>query len=203
MGNTTSNVSNNILAVDILKGQPLPPNPYGSTWRSGWRAILSVRQILAKVQTTVLFGNTLYLMNHDISQLDPQTAFVLFMNEFKNKNLKWGELPLPPPPTYQPLQMTGPTSPNITHRPISEGKVTLLSAGFEPFRGYWVEFAGNFFLGFPIFQDWAPVVIRDGPNYKGFQSSTNNPGSGSNGPGSAGPAGGTGGSSNPGNCPKP
>jgi hypothetical protein len=52
----------------------------------------------------------------------------------------------------------------------------MLNAGFDAFRGYWIEFAGNYFLQFPLFKDW-PNVTRDTLNYKGFQGSTNNPGS--------------------------
>jgi hypothetical protein len=68
----------------------------------------------------------------------------------------------------------------------------MLNAGFDAFRGFWIEFAGNYFLSFPLFKNW-PNVIRDTQNYKGAQPSANNP---NPTPGSGGSGGGVGGGSN-------
>lgn len=151
----------------------------------GYRPILSVQRIVAKVQTTVFFGNDLYGIGL-MSNLDEMTIFKDFVTSFANRVETWVQLlviPNPPIPYPRlPYLMTGYTQ---AIPPISTGKVVVMDAGYDPLRGYWIEFAGNYFLQFPIFQDWANSVTRDGPPYKGFQPSTNNSNSnsGQNNPG--------------------
>jgi hypothetical protein len=162
-----SNVSNNILAIRVTPDVVLPPNPFNNTVRSGLRSVLAVRKILAKVQTTVFFGNSLYMIWHDVGQLSSQQMFAFFVSEYLNKPLEWDQLSVQPPPVDNfnlYLQAAAPVP-----LPVSFGTVTPLTCGFDPLQGYWIEFAGNYFLGFPIFKDWAKEVIRDGPNFKGYQ----------------------------------
>jgi hypothetical protein len=144
---------------------------------SGHRCILSVTSIVAKVQTTVLFGNDLFAVGR-LSNLDEPTIFKNFLTSYANRSEEWAQLSqVPPPPIPLNLAYLMSASINpIVAPPVSRGKIVLLSAGFDALRGYWIEFAGNYFLEFPLFKDW-PNVIRDGPNYKGFQGSQNNPGS--------------------------
>jgi hypothetical protein len=172
----------NIFALQYTPtpGQTIPNS--GVQWDQGLRSILAVRMVWAKVQTTVLFGDSLYLIWYNTGTLDPQTAFKVFLTQFFNRPMPAAQLPYPPyaatPAVYARYPYGGALMPPPI--PTSSGNVTMLDAGFDPFRGYWIEFAGNYFLTFPLFKDW-PNVIRDGPNYKGFQPSGNNPGSGSGG----------------------
>jgi hypothetical protein len=171
----------NILALQISAAQPQQTLPWdGVPWDNGLRAMLSVSTILANVQTTVFFGNSLYLIWYNVGQLTPQDAFSYFLKPYYNRPMTYAQLSQPPyaavPAKYRALVQTPPPPP-----PVATGQMTLLNSGFDPLRGYWMEFLGNYFLAIPIFQGWANVT-RGGPNYTGFQPSQNNPsGSGSGG----------------------
>jgi hypothetical protein len=135
----------------------------------GYRPILSVQGIVAKVQTTVLFGNNLYVIG-PTSSLSADTIFVNFVKAYSNRVETWVqlmEIPNPPIP-YPSIQFQY----RQISPPAARGKITALNSGYDPLRGYWIEFLGNFFLEFPLFKDW-PSVTRDGPNYTGFQPSGN------------------------------
>ena len=57
----------NILAIQLSAPQPQQVLPWdGVPFEDGWRAVLAVTSIVAKVQTTVLFGNSLYMIWYDI-----------------------------------------------------------------------------------------------------------------------------------------
>ncbi len=174
----------NILALRMSHTRILN-NPYLEEI-SGHRCILAVTGIVAKLQTTVLFGNNLFSVAYGTgasiqSNLDPQTVFGLFLNTYKNRPERWAQLAvIPPPPVPYPAYLLQ-QNPFPMRPPVSKGTLTLLNAGYDPMRGYWVEFAGNYFLGFPLFQDWAQWVIRDTPNYRGPQ------GTGAGGSGGAPP----------------
>lgn len=184
----------NIFALQLSQPQPqeiTPPGFGGVPWDDGLRAVLSVRTVWAKVQTTVLFGDSLYMIWYDIGQFTRQDGFRLFLRQYFKHPIPAAQLSQPPfaatPAYYLRAQTTGLVSPPAP--PVATGKVTMLNAGFDPLRGYWIEFAGNYYLTFPLFKNW-PDVIRDGPDYKGFQPSANNP---QNTPGSGGSGGGVGG----------
>lgn len=176
----------NILALKLGVSEPGQVVPWnGNPIEDGWRTVMSVQSIWAKVQTTVLFGNSLYMIWYNIGQLDPQQGFKFFLSQYYNIPMNWAQF-ANLPPAARPAQVyrgMGPT-PNAPpfSPPVEMGPITMLNAGFDPLRGYWIEFAGNYFLSFPIFKDW-PTVIRDGPNYKGFQTS--------GAPGQGNPPGGT------------
>ena len=155
-------------------------NPYvittinGVQEQIGYRPILSVQRIVSKVQTTVLYGNDLYGITL-MSNLDEPTIFRNFLKTFANKPETWVQLAMIPNPPIPYPGLSLAYRPNIP--PVASNVLTLLNAGYDA-GGYWVEFLGNYFLTFSIFKDW-PEVIREGANYKGFQPSQNNPGSGS------------------------
>ena len=178
----------NIFALQLSAQQPqevLPPGFGGVAWDSGFRSVLAVNIVWAKVQTTVLFGNSLYLIWNNTSQLDPQTAFSNFVKQYSGRPIAAAQLPYPPFAATPAYYLRTNSYPNIQPPPVptSQGKVTMLQGGFDPLRGYWIEFKGNYFLEFPLFKDWKNV-IRDGPGTQGFQPSANNPGSGSGSGGS-------------------
>jgi hypothetical protein len=133
---------------------------------------MAVTRILAKLQTTILYGNSLYMMGWDAGQLNAQEGFIFFTSQTYNRSCIWGELSVMPPSAVpgliygQGMQSAFPPPP-----PAKKGTIKLLSSGFDPYRGYWMEFAGNYFLTFPIFKDW-PNVIRDGSVFHGKQSSS-------------------------------
>ena len=182
-----------IFALRLSQPKPqqvTPPGLGGVPFDDGYRAILSVRMVWAKLQTTILFGNSLYMIWYDIGSLSRQDGFRAFLKPYFGTAVPAGQLSTPPfasTPAVYLKSMTLPVPPEAP--PTATGNVTMLNAGFDPFRGYWIEFAGNFFLGFPLFQNW-PNVIRETSNYKGFQPSANNP---NNTPGSGGSGGGVGG----------
>jgi hypothetical protein len=157
----------NILALQMSVPHRLPPNPYGATTEGGFRAVMAVTNILAKLQTTILYGNSLYMMGYDVGQYNSQQGFIFFTSQTYNRPSVWGELSVMPPSAIpgiiygQGMQSAFPPPP-----PPKKGTCTLLSSGFDPSRGYWMEFAGNYFLSFPLFKDW-PNVIRDGPAFQG------------------------------------
>jgi hypothetical protein len=169
----------NILAVRLSPyepGQVLPWN--GVQIEDGWRSVMTVSDIMAKVQTTVYFGNSLYMISYDIGQLSRQDGFTAFLKPYYGRNMMFAQLSQPPyaavPARYRALISMPPAPP-----PVATGTMSIVSSGFDPFRGYWIEFAGNYFLTASIFKGW-PNVFRDGPNYSGFQASAFNPGPGGN-----------------------
>ena len=168
----------NIFALQLSKPQPQEVIPIsGIPWDDGMRAVLSVRGVWAKLQTTILWGDSLYMIWYDIGQLTKKDGFKAFLKPYFGTPVPAGQLSQPPfaatPALY--FRFPGiPIPPPVP--PVALGTVTMLNAGFDAFRGYWIEFAGNYFLQFPLFKDW-PNVTRDTLNYKGFQGSTNNPGS--------------------------
>ena len=139
--------------------------PTGAVEQSGYRPILAVRTILAKVQTTVLFGDDLYGIGR-MSNFAEETIFSRFVDSYQNRPERWAQLSaIPNPPIPYPIFLP-PAVP-----PVGVGTLTVLASGWDPLQQYWVQFAGNYFLHFPLFKDWANLVVRDGPNYKGFQPS--------------------------------
>lgn len=172
-------MAGNILAIQIGPNEPSAVLPWdGVPFQDGWRAVMRVNKILGKVQSTVMFGDSLYMIWYNIGTMSPQQGFSFWLKEYYNKSMNYGQLVQPPfaaiPGRYRMLVPTPPPPP-----PAAQGTMTLLSSGFDPLNGYWVEFAGNFWLTSPIFKDF-PLVIRDGPDYKGFQPSQNNPGGNQN-----------------------
>jgi hypothetical protein len=189
----------NIFALQLSKPQPqqVTPPGYGNVaWEDGYRAMLSVRMIWGKVQTTVLFGDSLFMLSYDIGQYTKQDGFRLFIKPWFGASIPAAQLSQPPfaaTPAYYLLANRANVSPPAP--PVATGNVTMLDAGFDPLRGFWIEFAGNYWLTFPLFKNW-PNVIREAPGFKGFQPSANNPGG--SGPGGSTP--GSGGGTPPKNC---
>lgn len=186
----------NIFAIQLSQPQPQEVLPVtGVPWADGLRAMLSVRMVWAKLQTTVLFGDSLYMIWYDIGTLSRQDGFRAFLKPYFGVSIPAAQLSQPPfaatPALYARVGYgrVAPPAP-----PVATGRVTILDAGFDAFRGYWIEFAGNYFLTFPLFKDW-PSVIHDTQNYKGAKPSANNPnptpGSGGSGGGKGGTGGGT------------
>ncbi len=165
----------NILAIRISPDQPLPPSSaYNLTVRSGLRLFLAVSTIYTQVQTTTFVGNTLYMIHYDCGQFTPQDAFRNFLSTYFNTARDFAQL-IAPPPTFSPkIYLTSQPPPPP---PQGEESHVILDAGYEPVRGFWVTFAGNYFLTFhKIFRNWpANGLVRTGPDFKGFQPSTNNP----------------------------
>jgi hypothetical protein len=147
----------NILGIKLAEEQELANGAVDT----GYRVLLSVTYILAKVQTTVMFGNSLYLIANHVGQMNGEDAFNAFVGQFINKPKTWGQLVEVPPPLRAHF-FTGIPMPQP---PASEGILTVLSSGYDPMRGMYVEFAGNFFLSFPLFQDFKNV-FNEVPRYK-------------------------------------
>src|SRR5271170_7965695 len=186
----------NIFALQLSQPQPqqiTPPGYGGVPFDDGLRAILSVRMVWAKVQTTVLFGDSLFMIWYDIGQFTRQDGFKAFLKAYFKHPITGAQLSQPPFAATPALYLKANSLPVAPPAPpVATGKVTMLDAGFDPLRGYWIEFHGNYFLHFPLFKNW-PTVVRDTLNYKGAQPSANNPNPKPGSGGSGGGVGGTGG----------
>lgn len=147
----------NILAIKIGPQQIMGNGAVDT----GYRAIIAVTRITAKLQTTVYFGNSLYMIHNEVGQLDAVQGYQFFLNQWLNRPMTWGQLAeVPPNPLVSTRRfMLAPPMPPLP--PTSEGTMSLLSSGFDPLRGYWLEFAGNFFLTSTIFRNFNGVT-RDG-----------------------------------------
>jgi hypothetical protein len=164
----------NILAIRISPDQPLEPNPYNLTVRSGLVPFLAVATIYAHVQTTTFVGNSLYMIHYDCGQFTTEDAFKNFLKTYFNTTRDFAQLVVPPRSLSPRLYLSSqPPSPP----PQGEETHVILDAGYEPVLGFWVTFVGNYFLTFhKIFRDWPQGgTIRTGPDFKGFQPSKNNP----------------------------
>ena len=164
----------NILAIRISHDEPYPPNPYNIAVRSGLRVFFAVRTIFAHVQTTTFVGDNLYMIHYDAGQLTVTESFKFFLGQYFNRPCTFAQLVQPPPTLSSKLYLTSAPPP-----PTGGGEEvhTILDADYDPLHGYYVTFAGNYFLTFHnIFRNWPPgAVVRTGPDFKGFQPSTNNP----------------------------
>lgn len=156
----------NILAVQIGPAQDMGTGQAGGIVKdTGQRAVLAVTFINADTQTTTFYGNSLYLIWYNVGQLDCIQAFTFFCKQFYNKNYVWWQLNAPPP---NPLMASSqvyliPQAPPPP--PVASGNMTLLNSGYDPVRGYWLQFAGNFDLTIPLFKGFGGVN-RNIPNYQ-------------------------------------
>jgi hypothetical protein len=123
----------------------------------GLAPVLLVESIINKTQSTVFHGQRLYMLQYDAGIFDQVTGWNKYMDQFLNKEVPWAELTqIPVWPSLRRISAK-PIAPQDP--PVAMANLTLLDAGYDPLRGYFVEFAGNFFLGFPLFQP------ADGTNY--------------------------------------
>lgn len=162
-----------ILAIRLSPDQAFSQNFFNIPFRSGLRVFLAVRTIYTQVQTTTFVGNTLYMMNYDAGQFTVEDSFKFFLSEFFNKPRTYAQLVCPPPSLSPKLYLTASPPPPP---PQGEEVHTILDADFDPTKGFWVTFAGNYWLTFHnIFRNWpAEALVRTGPDFKGFQPSANN-----------------------------
>ncbi len=151
---------------NILAVQTGEPQMVGSAIDTGQRAILSVTSVVADVQTTTFYGNSLYLIWYNVGQLDCFQAFTFFCQQFYNKPMMWWQLAVPPPnPLLAASQIyLVPTPPPPD--PIANGVMTLVDSGYDPMKNYYLTFLGNFDLEIPLFKGNAFPVTRNTPNYQ-------------------------------------
>ena len=116
----------------------------------GYAPILSVENYFPKVQSTIFYGQNLYMPGHAVGVFDNQTRFKYFLSRYKNKKKVWAELAQVPISPYLRRIYVEPTIPQDP--PVVEASIQLIDGGYDPLKGYWVEFLGNFFLSFPLFQ---------------------------------------------------
>jgi len=154
----------NILAVRLG-----PVEQMGFGVDTGLRAVLAVSFIQADTATYTCYGQSLYMIHYDVGQLTVQDSFAFFCRQFYNKPFEWDQLSAPPPnPLLQnsrvyliPVPQTAP--------PAAIGTMTLLEAGYDPLKGFWLRFAGNFDLTCPLFKGQESKSIgvnRTTPNYQ-------------------------------------
>jgi hypothetical protein len=150
----------NILAIKVG-----PEQTMGSTVDTGLRAVLAVTFINADIQSYTVYGNSLYMIHYDVGQLDCFQAFSFFCKQFYNQPKEWHQLAAPPPnplmTSSQIYLIAQPPPPD----PIAVGIMTLLDSGYDPLKGYWLQFAGNYDLTCPLFPQFSGVN-RNIPNYQ-------------------------------------
>jgi hypothetical protein len=156
----------NILAVQVGEAQNMGTGQAGGiVVDTGQRAILAVTFINADIQTTTFYGNSLYLIWYNVGQLDCIQAFTFFCKQFYNKSYLWWQLAVPPPnplmASSQIYLVPRPPAPP----PIASGMMTLLDSGYDPLKGYWLKFAGNYDNTCPVFKGYTGVN-RNIPNYQ-------------------------------------
>jgi len=146
-----------ILAVKLMpEGEKFewdsegPAGQGGEVKWYGLAPVLAVQAVVPKVQSTIFIGQSLYMLENVVSIFDKQTGFIMYMNQFINKSKTWAELTQVP--IWPKLIRTSAVAGLPQDPPVAMAPLVLLGAGYDPFRGYWVEFQGNFFLGFPLFQ---------------------------------------------------
>ena len=176
-----SPVDTRVLAIQLQEPHATQANQAGQlTFTPAWRPVLSVQYIFGKVQTTVFYGNQLIVPGGRWQgSMSTDYTFHMFLAAYFNKPSTWVQLQYVPLLNSTPLtlQQVSPLA-AATQQPISSGKMTVLDAGSDSRWGMWIEFAGNFWLTSPIFQNWLQtpgLVHRDGPNYNGFLGAPKTP----------------------------
>lgn len=134
-----------------------PQGNYANVTWYGLAPVMLVESIINKTQSTVFHGQRLYMLQNDVGIFDQVTGWDRYMDQFLNKPVMWAELTqIPVWPGLRRIY----TQPQLPQDPpVAMSNLVLLDRGYDPLRGYFVEFAGNFFLGFPLFQP------ADGTNY--------------------------------------
>jgi hypothetical protein len=151
----------NILAVEI--GQPETMG--GTAFDTGQRAVLSVTSGVADVASYTFYGDSLYMIHYDVGQLDCFQAFSFFCKQFYNRPMTWFQLAAPPPnplmASSQIYLVAAPPPPD----PIGSGTMTLIDSGYDPLKGYYLTFTGNFYLTSPLFNGFLGMK-QNAPNYQ-------------------------------------
>jgi hypothetical protein len=146
-------VNENVLCVKVGEDQE-----WGNGVEdTGCRAVLGVSKIVGKVQSTIFYGNTLNLLWMETAVMNPVLAFQFFCNQFIGKSKQWSQWAAPPPnPIALSRQIYLIPTPE-PEPPVSKGRMTVMASGYDPLRGYWVEFEGNFWLHIPIFGGFSNI----------------------------------------------
>src|SRR5271165_6380088 len=164
------NPRGHILGVKLLEGEDFELDASGTyannesiTWY-GYQAMLSVESYLPKVQSTIFYGQTLYMLTHSVGIYDKPSGFLRFMDQYIHKRPRiWGELSeIPIPPQFNRINLFPPLPPS--EPPIVEAKLRVWGAGYDSEKGYWIEFKGNYWLEMPLFQ---PAIGNDYMNVNG------------------------------------
>src|SRR5271170_3087840 len=89
----------NIFALRLSQPQPQQVTPVGwggVQFEDGFRAMMTVNSVFAKLQTTVLFGDSLYMIWYNIGTLSPQDGFRAFLKPWFGASIPAGQLSQPP-----------------------------------------------------------------------------------------------------------
>jgi hypothetical protein len=151
----------NILAIQIGEEQDMG----NGIIDTGQRAVLSVNFIDSHTQHWDAYGDSLYMIWYNVGQLDCTQAFSFFCKQYYNRPMTWWQLAAPP---INPLMASSQVS-MIPHAPppppIASGVMTLANSGYNPLRGYYLTFKGNFDLTCPLFKGFTGIN-RLVPNYQ-------------------------------------
>lgn len=152
----------NILALSLGQRQELG----NGAVNTGYRIILAVTLVQMDIQTTTLYGNTLFQMNAsnwglgnvDTGSLDSITLFNKFLAEFVGKRRLWAELNSVPPNPLMAISRLFVQPALPPEDPVVEKVLTLLASGYFPLKGWWLQFKGNFRLDFGLFQQFENFI---------------------------------------------
>ena len=127
---------------------------------TGYRPVLSVEGILSSIQTTTAYGNNLFqnASSFDIGSLNCITLFNKFLAQFTDKPRTWGELDAVPPNPFLYSSRVFVQAPPPPDPPVATSLLTLLGSGYDPMKGWWCRFKGNYGLEFGLFKDFPTIT---------------------------------------------
>jgi hypothetical protein len=116
--------------------------------------VLKVEEIQQQVQTTTLWGQSLLFSQTYVPQ---NLYFTGLLKEWSNVPKTWVELSQVPPSAFLQDYILYPQP--VPVAPVASKIATLLACGYDPLKGYWMTFAGNYNLYFGLFQgNWTQTV---------------------------------------------
>jgi hypothetical protein len=153
----------NILAVQIGEEQDMG----NGVMDTGQRAVLSVTSVVADVQTTTFWGDSLYMIHYSVGQLDSEQALTFFCSQFYNRSMLWWQLAAPPSNPLLASSQIYLIARVPDPDPIASGMMTLIDSGYYPLKGFYLTFLGNFDLTIPLFKTGNfGGITRNTPNYQ-------------------------------------
>jgi hypothetical protein len=158
----------NVLALQVGPWQDLGDGVVST----GYRSILSVQEVIMDVQETTFFGQNLFMATYspwgvgqvDVGSLTVYTVFSNFLRPYLCRETTWAQFADPP---YNPsfyINRTYVLTPPAPEPPMSHGVMVLIGAAYDPLKGWWCRFRGNFRLAIPVFQNF-PWVTDLTPDY--------------------------------------
>lgn len=107
----------------------------------GYREIMVVTSVEYIPQLNDRRPSTVLLGDQLMFQYDNRTGYVTFMRSLFNQKLPWSQLSLAT--ANETEQQAMDIFPRLPWVPICEEELTLIRAGHDPLKGYYVQFDGT------------------------------------------------------------